>query len=59
MRLGWGVRATADQLALVALTASLVISLHLVLSRTQIGRSMRAVSENRALARIAGVLEVA
>ena len=55
IRLGWGVRVTPDQLALVALTASLVICLHLALSRTQIGRSMRAVSENRALARVAGV----
>jgi branched-chain amino acid transport system permease protein len=55
IRLGWGVRVTADQLALVAVTAILVVSLHLVLSRTQIGRSMRAVSENRALARVAGV----
>ena len=55
LRFGWGVRATPDQLALVGLTSILVLALHVLLSRTQIGRSMRAVSENRALARVAGV----
>ena len=55
IRLGWGVRATPDQLALVGLTAILVIGLNLLLTRTQIGRSMRAVSENLNLARVAGV----
>ena len=55
IRLGWGVRATPDQLALLGLTAVLVLALHVLLTRTQIGRSMRAVSENPALARVAGV----
>src|SRR5277367_2895296 len=55
IRLGWGVRATPDQLALVGLTAILVLALNTLLTRTQIGRSMRAVSENPALARVAGV----
>jgi branched-chain amino acid transport system permease protein len=55
MRLGRGVRVTPDQLALVALTAALVLALHLTLSQTQIGRAMRAVSENPALARVVGV----
>lgn len=54
MRFG-GLRVTPDQLALVALTAVLVTALHLMLTRTQIGRAMRAVSENPALARVAGV----
>jgi len=54
MRFG-SLRVTPDQLALVGLTAILVISLHLLLSRTQIGRAMRAVSENPSLARVAGV----
>lgn len=54
MRFG-GLRVTPDQLALVGLTAVLVAAMHLVLTRTQIGRAMRAVSENPGLARVAGV----
>ncbi len=54
MRIG-GLRITPDQLALVAMTAILVIALHVLLTRTQVGRSMRAVSENPVLARVAGV----
>jgi branched-chain amino acid transport system permease protein len=53
--IGLGIRVTPDQLALLALTAVLVVALNLMLTRTQVGRSMRAVSENPALARIAGV----
>jgi branched-chain amino acid transport system permease protein len=55
MRLPFGLRVTPNQLALLALAAMLVIALHLLLTRSQIGRSMRAVSENPALARVAGV----
>jgi branched-chain amino acid transport system permease protein len=50
-----GIRVTPDQLALLGLTAVLVIALHLLLTRTQTGRAMRAVSENPALARVAGI----
>ena len=50
-----GIRITPDQMALIALTAVLVAALHLMLTRTQAGRAMRAVSENPALARVAGV----
>ena len=50
-----GLRVTPDQMALVGVTIVLVFGLHLLLGRTQIGRAMRAVSENPALARVAGV----
>jgi branched-chain amino acid transport system permease protein len=52
---GLGVRVTPDQLALVGMTAILMLALQVVLTRTHVGRSMRAVSENPALARVAGV----
>lgn len=53
--IGLGVRVTPDQLALVGMTAVLVLAMQLLLTRTHVGRSMRAVSENPALARVAGV----
>jgi branched-chain amino acid transport system permease protein len=49
------VRATPDQLFALGLTAVLVVGLHLLLTRTTLGRAMRAVSENPALARVVGV----
>jgi branched-chain amino acid transport system permease protein len=49
------VRATPDQLFVLGLTAVLVVGLHLLLTRTTLGRAMRAVSENPALARVVGV----
>jgi len=53
--LGGGIRATPDQLLSLAISAVLVIAVHLLLTRTAIGRSMRAVSENPALAGVVGV----
>jgi branched-chain amino acid transport system permease protein len=53
--LGFGLRATPDQLLALGLAAVLVVAIHLLMSRTAIGRSMRAVSENRQLAGIAGI----
>ena len=53
--LGFGVKATPNQLAMLALALALTIGVHLVLTRTPFGRRMRAVSENPALARVAGV----
>jgi branched-chain amino acid transport system permease protein len=52
---GLGIRVTPDQIALIGVTAVLMLGVHLLLTRTQIGRAMRAVSENPALARVAGV----
>ena len=51
----WRSRHAGSDRARSVVTAVLVISLHLLLTRTQIGRSMRAVSENPALARVAGI----
>jgi len=53
--LGFGLRATPDQLLALGLAAVLVVAIHLLMTRTAIGRSMRAVSENRQLAGIAGI----
>jgi branched-chain amino acid transport system permease protein len=50
-----GVRVTADQLVVLALTGLLVIALHLVLTRTTLGRAMRAASENPVLLQVIGI----
>lgn len=50
-----GIRATPDQMLLVATTAILVVSVHLMMTRTAIGRAMRAVAENPVLARVSGI----
>ena len=53
--LGGGMRATPDQLLALGLSAVLVVAIHLLLTRTSIGRAMRAVSENQQLAGIVGI----
>ena len=53
--LGGGIRATPDQLLSLVVAAVIVVAVHLLLSRTAIGRSMRAVSENPQLASLAGI----
>lgn len=53
--IAFGLKATPNQIALLIVAGVLLIGVHLLLSRTQIGRAMRAVSENPALARAAGV----
>jgi len=55
MPVGLGIRITPDQIALLAATALLVVGVHLVLTKTQTGRSMQAVSQNMALARVVGI----
>jgi len=55
MPIGAGVRVTADQIALIGVAAVAVGVTHLGLTRTRLGRSMRAVSENPTLARVVGV----
>jgi branched-chain amino acid transport system permease protein len=50
-----GMRATADQMAVLALALALMAAMHLLLTRTALGRAMRAVSENPDLARLAGI----
>jgi len=53
--LGFGIRITPDQMAMLALTALLVALMQVVMTRTGIGRAMRAVSENPTLAEVAGI----
>lgn len=55
MPLGGGMRATPDQLLALGLTAVLVLAVHVLLTYTPTGRSMRAVRENPALAGLFGV----
>lgn len=50
-----GVRLNANEVFVVALTAVLMIVLHLFLTRTRLGRQMRAVSDNPSLAQVTGV----
>jgi branched-chain amino acid transport system permease protein len=50
-----GIRITPDQLFVLGLTGITVLALHLFLTRTTMGRAMRAVSENPQLARVAGI----
>ncbi len=50
-----GLRVTPDQLFVLALTVVAVIALHLFLSRSTLGRAMRATSHNPQLARISGI----
>ena len=55
MPIGFGLRVTPDAIALLLGAAGLLVLLHALLTRTQIGRTMRAVAENPMLARVAGV----
>lgn len=52
---GFGIKITADQVALLVLTLILVTGMHLFLSRSQRGREMRAYAQNPALARVVGI----
>jgi branched-chain amino acid transport system permease protein len=53
--LGFGIRATPDQMLSLGVALSAVLAVHLLMTRTDIGRAMRAVSEDPALAGLAGV----
>jgi len=55
MPLGFGIRLTPDQMLMLGLTLVLVVAMQLLIAKTQLGRAMRAVSENPALAQVAGV----
>lgn len=50
-----GVRLSANEVFVVLLTALLMLGLHLFLSRTALGKQMRAVSDNPALAQVTGI----
>jgi branched-chain amino acid transport system permease protein len=53
--LGLGLRATPDQLLVIGMTLVLVAVLHLIVTHSAMGRAMRAVSENPALAGVYGI----
>lgn len=55
MPLGLGIKITADQVALLALTLALVTGMHLFMVRSQRGREMRAYAQNPALAQVVGI----
>ncbi len=50
-----GMTFTTAQLVIIAITASLMLALHLLLTRTKLGRAMRATSANRTLAQSCGI----
>jgi branched-chain amino acid transport system permease protein len=50
-----GVRLTADEIFVLVLTLVLMVGLHLFLGRTRLGKAMRAVSDDPALARVSGI----
>ena len=52
---GFGLRITPNQAATIAATAVLVMGTHLLLTKTRMGRAMRAVAENPSLARVNGI----
>ena len=53
--LGFGMRITPNAAAAIGTTAVLVLATHLLLTRTPMGRAMRATAENPALARVNGI----
>ncbi|MGM4984035.1 MULTISPECIES: branched-chain amino acid ABC transporter permease [Rhizobium] len=55
MPVGLGIRITPDQIVLLIVTALLVLGVHLLITKTQTGRSMQALSQNPALARVVGI----
>jgi branched-chain amino acid transport system permease protein/neutral amino acid transport system permease protein len=50
-----GIRIKPEQLVIVFGAVALVTALHLFLHRTKIGKAMRAMSDNAALARVTGI----
>lgn len=50
-----GMRITPDQLFVLGLTAVTVVGVHLFLSRSTLGRAMRATAHNPQLARVTGI----
>ncbi len=50
-----GVRVSPDELFVVGLAAALMVGLHLFLTRTRLGKAMRAVSDNATLAQVTGI----
>ena len=55
LHLPLGVRIRPDQILILVMVILLVVSLHLFLKRTKLGKAMRATSDNIDLARISGI----
>ncbi len=55
VRIAPHMRATWDQIVVLGLALALMLAMHLMMTRTPLGRAMRAVSENADLARLAGI----
>lgn len=55
----FGVRFTSIQVVIVAITIALMIGLHLLVSRTRLGRNIRAVADNPQSASLLGISVVA
>ncbi|MFB6126901.1 MAG: branched-chain amino acid ABC transporter permease [Halolamina sp.] len=51
----YGVRITEHDVVIVAVTVALVVGLHVLLQYTDLGRKMRAMSDNPDLARVSGI----
>lgn len=49
------VQISSDQLAFLAIAVACMVGVQLILSRTRIGKSMRAVADNRRLAEVCGL----
>lgn len=56
-RLDWlgGLRLKPDHVWIVLISSALIVMVHLFLSRTRLGKAMRAMSDNMDLARISGI----
>jgi branched-chain amino acid transport system permease protein len=50
-----GVRFTSHELTLVFASAGLMLGVHLLLQRTKLGKAMRAMADNKSLARVTGI----
>ncbi|MDN5843313.1 MAG: branched-chain amino acid ABC transporter permease, partial [Alcaligenaceae bacterium] len=55
LKLPWGIRIQADQLFVFGLALVLVIFLYWLMTRTRIGKAMRATADNPELAQIRGI----
>ena len=50
-----GMKMRPDQVLILCVTAALILSLHLFLRRTRVGKAMRATADNQELARVSGI----
>jgi len=46
---------TADQLGIIGITVAMMIAIHLLLTRTKVGKAMRAMSDDTSLAAVSGI----